>query len=135
VKMVNTRTGTERERAYRNIGRKSIDKDIVKRNVLRVHKEISPAGRVQLRNPLDGHPGGIVCQEQNRPEVDIVRVEDLVARKLIVPLLSIAVQGALSEDPDIIAAPYPEGDGLLEVVVEVVRLPVLDVVGELDTHT
>jgi hypothetical protein len=37
----------------------------------------------------------------------------------------------MAEDLDILSTPDPEGNRLLERVVEVVRLPVLDVVGEL----
>lgn len=51
--------------------------------------------------------------------------------KLVVPLLAVAIQSAVAEDLDILTTPNPEGDGLLEVIVEVVGLPVVDIVGEL----
>lgn len=51
--------------------------------------------------------------------------------KLVVPLLAVAIQSAVAEDLDILATPNPEGDGLLKGIIEVVGLPVVDVIGEL----
>lgn len=51
--------------------------------------------------------------------------------KFIVPLLAIAIQSAVTEDLDILTTPDPKGDGLLKVIVEVIGLPVIDVIGEL----
>jgi hypothetical protein len=53
------------------------------------------------------------------------------ASKGIVPLLAIAIESTLSEDLDILTTPHPESDRSLERVVEVVCLPVVDIVGEL----
>jgi hypothetical protein len=53
------------------------------------------------------------------------------ASKGIVPLLTIAIESTLSEDLDVLTTPHPESDRSLERVVEVVCLPVVDIVGEL----
>lgn len=37
----------------------------------------------------------------------------------------------MAKDLDVLSSPNPEGNRLLERIIEVVRLPVLDVVGEL----
>lgn len=63
-----------------------------------------------------------------------VAYQDLLPSKFIIPFLSIAVQHTTSEDLDVLTTPAPEGDGFLEVVVEVVGLPVGDVVGKLHKH-
>jgi hypothetical protein len=57
--------------------------------------------------------------------------QNLPASKGVVPSLTISIQSTLAEDFDILATPHPECNGLLESVVEVVRLPVLDIIGEL----
>lgn len=57
--------------------------------------------------------------------------QNLTSCKRVVPGLSIAVQSTMAKDLDVLSSPNPEGNRLLERVVEVVRLPVLDVVGEL----
>ena len=51
--------------------------------------------------------------------------------KAVVPSLTVAVQSSLAEDLDVLSTPDPEGNRLLEGVVEVVLLPVLDIIGEL----
>lgn len=65
------------------------------------------------------------------PHLDGSAYQDFLPGKLIIPLLTIPIEGALSKDLDILTTPYPECDRLLEIVVEVVRLPILDIVGEL----
>lgn len=57
--------------------------------------------------------------------------QDFTTRKCIVPCLAIAIERAVAEDLDILASPHPESDGLLEIVVEVVGLPVINVIGKL----
>lgn len=82
------------------------------------------AGRRCYRDPIAGQylasrhiPGG--------------PYQNLAARELIVPFLAITIESSLSEDFDVLPAPDPKGNRLLERVVEVVRLPVGDVVGKL----
>lgn len=108
-----------------------MDKHIIERDVLAAHEEIRPTRRIQLLDALDGHSRRIVRREQDRSQEHIVWVEDLPACELVVPPLAVSVQHARPEDLDVFAAPYPEGDGFLEVEVEVVALPVGDVVCEL----
>lgn len=57
--------------------------------------------------------------------------QNFQAGKGIVPLLAIAIKSTLAEDLDILTTPNPESDRFLERVVEVVCLPVVDIVGEL----
>lgn len=120
---------------------------IIKRDIVSADKEVGPAGRVQLRDALDRHAGGIVREEENWPVEGVIRIlsssatnpstttwksyQDLHACKLIVPLLSISIQHPTSKDLDILATPAPESNRLLKAVVEVVGLPVGDVIGEL----
>jgi hypothetical protein len=63
----------------------------------------------------------------------VIRIsyQNLLAGKRIIPFLAIAIERAVAKDLDVLAAPHPEGDGLLEIVVEIVGLPVGDVIGEL----
>lgn len=138
---------------HRNIGREGGDVNIIEGDILGVDKEVGPARGVQLSNPLDRHAGSVVRQEENRAEEVIAgflftlyqhqprrtgcfssTYQNLFTGKCVIPLLSITVQGTLSKDSDILTTPYPEGDGFLEVVVEVVGLPVIDVIGELSYH-
>lgn len=116
---------------YRLISRISMDENIIERNVLAADEEIRPARRIQLLDPFDGHPRRIVRREQNRSIENIVRVEDLSPSELVVPALAVAVQYPRPKDLDVFSAPHPECDGLLKIEVEVVRLPVGDVVCEL----
>lgn len=51
--------------------------------------------------------------------------------KCIVPLLAISIQDTTPEDLDVLATPSPEGYRFLEIVVEVIALPILNIVGEL----
>lgn len=57
--------------------------------------------------------------------------QDLTTRKRIIPRLTIAIQSPLSENLNVLTTPDPESDRLLKVVIEIVRLPIFDIVGEL----
>lgn len=94
--------------------------------------KIRPTGRVLHMDPLDTQIRRVLGIEQHRPQVRIVRVEDLVARELVPPPLPVPVEGALAEDAHPAAAPLPEHDGVLERVRERRALPVRRVVGEAD---
>lgn len=59
--------------------------------------------------------------------------QNLKASEAIVPRLPIAVQSSTTVNLDILSAPHPEGDRVLERIKEVVRLPIFDIVGELQT--
>lgn len=65
--------------------------------------------------------------------IDHIRVTDqnLATSKAVVPCLSIPVHRAFAIDSDVLSTPDHEGDTLLEGIVEVVILPVFNVVGEL----
>lgn len=62
---------------------------------------------------------------------ETIAYQDFVSSEVVVPGLSVAVQDAFTKYLDVLAAPDPEGDRLLEVIVEVVILPIINVVGEL----
>lgn len=57
--------------------------------------------------------------------------QDLTTSKAIVPCLTITVHRSLAVDADVFATPDHESDTLLERVVEVVALPIRNVIGEL----
>lgn len=66
------------------------------------------------------------------PRLEIVDThQDFTARKGIVPRLAIAIERAVAEDLNVLTSPDPESDGLLKIIVEVVGLPVIDVIGKL----
>lgn len=77
------------------------------------------------------HIGSVVGGEQDWTVVGVARVQDFPAGEAVVPGLSIAVEGSGTVDPYVLSSPDPESDGFLEVVVEVVVLPVTYVVGKL----
>jgi hypothetical protein len=55
----------------------------------------------------------------------------LLSSKIIIPLLTISIQGSLAKDLDVLTTPNPECDRLLEIIIEVVRLPICDIISEL----
>ncbi len=57
--------------------------------------------------------------------------QDLSTCKSIIPSLAISIDYTSSIDLDIFASPFPPRDRVLERVVEVIVLPVCNVVGEL----
>jgi hypothetical protein len=57
--------------------------------------------------------------------------KNFLPSKPIIPSLAIPIERSRPKDPDILSAPFPERDGILERVVEVVVLPVSDIVREL----
>src|SRR4051794_36931623 len=57
--------------------------------------------------------------------------QNLPASKGVVPGLTISIQSTLAENFDVLATPNPEGNGLLESIVEVVCLPVLNIIRKL----
>lgn len=54
-----------------------------------------------------------------------------MSRKLIVPYLTVTIQSTLAEDLNILTTPPPEGNRILVIVIEVVRLPIGNIVCEL----
>jgi hypothetical protein len=60
-----------------------------------------------------------------------VAYQNLKSSKRIIPLLTVSVQSTLAEDLDVLSTPSPKGDRLLEGVVEVVCLPIVDIIGKL----
>ena len=58
--------------------------------------------------------------------------QNLTASEAIVPCLTITIHRSLTINLDILATPDHESDALLEGVVEVVVLPILNIVGELE---
>jgi hypothetical protein len=57
--------------------------------------------------------------------------QDLAASKAVVPCLAITVHRSFTVNLDVLTTPYHEGDTLLEGIVEVVVLPIFNVVGKL----
>ena len=51
-----------------------MDKNIVKGDVVGAHKEVGPAGRVQLRDAFDADPGRVIREEQDGPVECVVRI-------------------------------------------------------------
>lgn len=74
----------------------------------------------------------ILSIEQDWTIVCVIRVENLSACKAIIPCLPIAIESARTKYLNISTTPFPESDGFLERMVEVVALPVSDVVRELE---
>jgi hypothetical protein len=60
--------------------------------------------------------------------------KNFLSCKTVPPSLAVSIESSCAENLDVLAAPFPESDGLLEGVVEVVVLPVCDIVGELMHH-
>ena len=131
-----------------------MDIHIIKRDIIGPNEKVRPARRVQLRDALDRDTGCVIGEEEDGTVECVVRVllllslsaysflagiyvdvayQNLLSSKLIIPFLPIAVQHTTPEDLDVLTTPAPEGDGFLEVVVEVVGLPVGDVVCKLHT--
>lgn len=125
---------------------------IIKRDIIGANEKVRPARRVQLRDALDRDAGCVIGEEEDGAVESVIRVlpslpslayfmlageytgvtyQDLLPGKFIIPFLPIAVQHTTPEDLDVLTTPAPEGDGFLEVVVEVVGLPVGDVICEL----
>ena len=82
--------------------------------------------------PLYIQPSGILGVEQDGTQVRVGRIENLEPRELVPPALAIAVDDAITKDPDVLAAPFPKHDTVLERMTERLGLPVRRVVGELD---
>lgn len=59
--------------------------------------------------------------------------QNLAAGKAVIPCLTIAVHRSFTIDLDVFATPDHEGDALLEGVVEIVVLPIFNIVSELET--
>lgn len=57
--------------------------------------------------------------------------QNFTSCKTIIPSLPITVKNTTAEDLDVFTSPFPKRDGLLEWMVEVVALPVSNVVCEL----
>ena len=83
-------------------------------------------------NSLNIQASSILGIEENRTEIRVGCVENLLTSELwiwsvvvwsdvimgltVLPPLSIAVQNTLSIDPDVLAAPLPEHNGVLQYV-------------------
>lgn len=59
---------------YRCISRIGMDENVVERDVFGADEEVGPAGRVELRNPFDRDPGGVLSHEENGPIVLVVGI-------------------------------------------------------------
>lgn len=57
--------------------------------------------------------------------------QNLAASKAIIPRLPVPIHRSFTENLDVLSTPDHEGDTLLEGVVEIVILPVFNVVGKL----
>lgn len=95
-------------------------------------KEGGPAGRVLEVNTLELETGSVLGVEQNRAQVRVAGIEDLQAGELIPPPLTVAVENSAAVDLDVLAAPFPKHEAVLEWVGKGVFLPVGRIVGELD---
>jgi hypothetical protein len=90
----------------------------------------------------------VISQKENGPVEFVLWIQNLSARKAVPPRLAIAVDHTLAVDfdvselesvhlhglqrlHDLLSAPHPKCNTLLEVIVEVIGLPVFDVVREL----
>lgn len=135
-------------RQRRLVCRNSIDVNVVEGYVLSAHHESRPAWRIFEMEARDFDVGRVVGEEEDGSVEFVVRVENFRARKAVPPCLAVSVDHARTIDLDIpgpklvpdrginvglflLPAPCPECNTLLEVIVEVISLPVLDVVGEL----
>lgn len=94
--------------------------------------EVRPAGRVLEVDALKSQAGSVLSIEQDGPQILVGGIEDLQAGELVPPPLAIAVEHAAAVDLDVLAAPLPEHQAVLEGVVEGIGLPVRGVVGEFD---
>src|SRR6266540_1446594 len=104
-------------------------------------------------NPFNGHTCRIVRQEQNGSQISIVRIlsfsssasiyikidsvrlstyQYLRPSKSIIPSLAIPIQSPSTINLDIPSSPYPERDRFLERIIEIILLPVLNIVRELN---
>lgn len=95
--------------------------------------KIGPAGGVLEVNSLDVQVGGVLSIEQNRSEVGVGSVKNLLAGKLCIlleydlkydkrshtvpPSLTVTVQNTLSVKLDVLATPLPEHDRVLQPLV------------------
>jgi hypothetical protein len=136
-----------RGRAYRSVCRERINSYIVKRDIVCADEEGIPARGIKEADSFDGNTCGVVCQEQDGTIISIARIlvkvsikililvsviyQNFEPSKSVIPSLTIAIQSSTTVNLDVFTSPYPECDRLLEGVIEVVRLPVLDIVGEL----
>jgi hypothetical protein len=77
--------------------------------------------------------GRIIGEKQNWAVVCVATIKNFTASETIIPCLTVAIQRTITIDAYVLAAPNPEGDGFLKGIVEIVRLPVCDVVGKLVT--
>lgn len=110
--------------------------------------EVGPAWRLLKSNALDVQVCGVLRVEQDWSKVgigwilnmiscEICKIEgskthqNFTAGESIIPSLAIAIQRSVAINLDVLASPFPERDALLEWMVEIVLLPVSDIVGEL----
>lgn len=131
----------------RSVGRNGVDVNIVEYNVLGSHEKRRPARRIFQVETRDLNVRSVVSEKEDRAIVFVFGIKDLCAREAIPPGLSVAIEntGAINLDVPIVvsncklsveclyllATPYPKCNTFLEVVVEVVGLPILDVICEL----
>ena len=79
---------------YRDVGRHSIDVDVVEGYVLSPNKECSPAGRIFKMETRNFDVGSVVGEEEDWAVVFVVWVENFGAGEAIPPCLAIAVDDA-----------------------------------------
>jgi hypothetical protein len=118
---------------YRGVGGYGIDVDVIKHDVLGTHHKRRPTRRVLEMKSLNLNIGGVVRQKQNWAVELIVWIQYFGAREAVPPCLTVAIDHTFTIYLDVPATPNPKCDALLEVVVEAISLPVLDVVGKLDS--
>lgn len=58
--------------------------------------------------------------------------EHFQTSKAIIPCLSVPIERSIPENPDVLPSPLPERNALLKGMIEVVVLPVLDVIRKQD---
>lgn len=92
---------------------------IVFEGLLTGDEKVGPAGRVLEVNALDINTSSILGVEEDRSEVGIVLVENLLAGELVPPSLTVTVQNTLSVDLDLLAAPLPEHDRVLHPLANI----------------
>ena len=97
----------------------SFGSGIVFGGLLTGDEKVGPAGRVLEVNTLDINTSSSLDVEEDRSEVGVVLVENLLAGELVPPSLTVTVQNTLSVDLDLVTTPLPEHDRVLNQLANI----------------
>lgn len=115
----------------RGVGGHCVNVNIVECNILCPYKKVGPARGVFEMQASDLDVGGVVGQEENGTVERVTWIQYLCSCKAVPPCLTIPIDDPGTVDLDVLSAPDPERDALLEGVIEVVGLPIVDIICEL----